>query len=138
MFKKSLILGVVSGLLAGLASVVYQKIYASSLGEGFVDIAKPLAIISGSLFGGLLAGLGFLLLSKWLKMIGEVVFNFAFVLLTFASILAPFAIKLPLEVETPELFPGLMVPMHFFPALAWFTLKPIFINSYDPYKKLFG
>ena len=55
--------------------------------------------------------------------------NFVFAILTFASILGPFATKLPLDVEMPELFPGLTVPMHFFPALAWFTLKPLFIKK---------
>jgi len=31
-----------------------------------------------------------------------------------------------LDVKTPELFPGLAVPMVFFPAMAWYTLKPLF------------
>src|SRR5215212_10280747 len=96
MFKRSLFLGILSGLFAGIASLVYQKVYASSLGEDFASIANPSAIIAISLF---------------------------------ASILAPFAMKLPFDIETPELFPGLIVPMHFFPALAWFTLKPLFIRS---------
>lgn len=138
MFKKSMLLGMLAGMLAGAASIIYQKVYASSLGEDFITIAKPLNIIASSLFAGLLAAIGFFLLSKWLKSKGEVVFNFIFVILTFASIIAPFAITLPLEVETPELFPGLIVPMHFFPALAWFTLKPLFIKSYEPYRKVFS
>jgi hypothetical protein len=138
MFKKSILLGVFAGSLAGVASIIYQKVYASSLGEDFITIAKPVGIIASSVFAGLLAAMGYFLITKWLKESGEVVFNFVFVILTFASIMAPFATTLPLEVETPELFPGLIVPMHFFPALAWFTLKPLFIKSYDPYKKVFG
>jgi len=34
----------------------------------------------------------------------------------------------------PELFPGLVVPMLFFPALAWFTLKPLFIKPGRTYR----
>jgi hypothetical protein len=77
----------------------------------------------------LLASVGYGLLVKWLPKPGEIVFNFALVVLTFASIMGPFAVKLPLDFEQPELFPGLTVPMHFFPALAWFTLKPLFIKK---------
>jgi phosphoglycerol transferase MdoB-like AlkP superfamily enzyme len=52
---------------------------------------------------------------------------FVFVaLLSFASILSVFAFKLPLDLESPELFVGLAIPMHFFPALAYFTLSPFF------------
>lgn len=138
MFKKSLALGIVAGILAGLASLVYQKVYASSLGEDFATIARPASILSISLFAGILAAVLFSLSQFWLKRKGEIIFNFVFVLLTFASILAPFAIKLPFDIEAPELFPGLIVPMHFFPALAWFTLKPLFIRPQEGYGKLFS
>jgi hypothetical protein len=129
MFKRSILLGLTAGLLAAIASVIYQKVYTSSLGADFSVIAKPVNIFTGSVFGGLLAAIGYWLLEKWLKYTGEIIFNFVFVILSFASILAPFATKLPFNIEAPELFPGLTVPMHFFPALAWFTLKPLFIKA---------
>lgn len=129
MFKKLLLLGLVSGLLAGVAALIYQKIYTNSLGADFSNIAKPVNIMITCTLANLLAAVGYGLLTKWLPKPGEIIFNFVFVILTFASILGPFAVKLPLEVETPELFPGLTVPMHFFPALAWFTLKPLFIKK---------
>jgi len=44
-------------------------------------------------------------------------------------LLGPIAVRLPTNIDTPELFPGMVIPMHFFPALAWFTLKPLFIRS---------
>ena len=138
MFKRSLSLGVVAGLLAGVASLIYQKVYASSLGEDFASIARPAGILSISLLAGILAAVLFWTFQKWFKNRGEIIFNFVWMILSFASILAPFAIKLPFEIETPELFPGLIVPMHFFPALAWFTLKPLFIRSGAPYGKLFA
>jgi hypothetical protein len=138
MFKRSLSLGIIAGLLAGLASMVYQKVYASSLGEDFASIAKPVSIISISLFAGIVAAVLFSLSQLWLKRKGEIVFNFVFVALSFVSIMAPFAMKLPFDIEYPELFPGLIVPMHFFPALAWFTLKPLFIKPGTAYGKLFS
>ncbi|THU41126.1 hypothetical protein FAM09_03155 [Niastella caeni] len=129
MFKKLLLLGLVSGVLAGVAALIYQRIYTNSLGADFATIAKPVNIVITTTLAGLLASIGFGLLTKWLPKPGEIIFNFVFVILTFASILGPFAVKLPLEIETPELFPGLTVPMHFFPALAWFTLKPLFVKE---------
>lgn len=138
MIKKSLFLGAVSGILAGIASVIYQKVYAASLGADFAGIAKPFNIIITTVIGGLIAAVGYWLLDKWLKNKGEIVFNLAFSIFSFVSILPALAFKLPLTIDTPELFPGLVIPMHFFPALAWLTLKPLFIKTYEPYKKVFS
>jgi len=129
MFKKLLLMGLVSGVLAGVAGLIYQRIYTNALGADFSTIAKPVNILVVCVLAGLLASIGYGLLTKWLPRAGEIIFNFLFAILTFASILGPFATKLPLEIEMPELFPGLTVPMHFFPALAWFTLKPLFIKK---------
>jgi hypothetical protein len=129
MFKSALALGVISGLLAGIASLVYAHVYHSSLGADFSKVATTVSILASSIIGGALAALGYWTLDKWLKQRGEIVFNLLFVLLSFASMLVAFGAKLPLTLETPELFPGLVIPMHFFPALAWFTLKPLFIRQ---------
>lgn len=134
MFKKALFLGIVSGLLAGLVSLAYAKLYInflgdSSTGAGFSKVASPLGIILSSLAGGILAAIGYWALDKWLKQRGEAVFNFVFVILSFLTILGPFGAKLPLDITSPELFPGMVIPMHFFPALAWFTLKPLFFRK---------
>ena len=129
MFKKALLHGLVSGILAGVAALIYQRVYTSSLGADFSAIVKTVPVFLTCIAGCLLASIGYSLLVKWLPRSGEIVFNFVFVLLTFVSIIGPFAMKLPLEIEAPELFPGLTVPMHFFPALAWFTLKPLFIKK---------
>lgn len=129
MFKKSLLLGIVSGLLAGVAALVYARVYHSSLGADFSKVVVPVKIVSASLFGAVLAAIGYWILDKGLKEKGEIVFNLLFSVLSFVTLLGPFAFKLPLDIETPELFPGMVIPMHFFPALAWFTLKPIFIKK---------
>lgn len=129
MFKRALLLGLVSGILAGVASMIYTKVYFGTNEADFSKVASTVSVLASSTLGGVLAGLGYWLLYKLLKGRGEIIFNFVFTILSFASILMPLAVRLPLDVEFPELFPGLAVPMHFFPALAWYTLKPLFIQQ---------
>jgi ABC-type branched-subunit amino acid transport system permease subunit len=129
MFRKSLALGIISGLLAGIAGVIYSRLYYSINEADFSRVASTVRIIAGSLFGGVLAAIGYTLLDRWLRARGEIVFNLLFTLISFITLLAPIAVRLPRNIDTPELFPGMVIPMHFFPALAWFTLKPIFIKS---------
>ena len=129
MLKKSLALGLISGLLAGIAGVIYAHLYYTINEADFSKVASTINILAGSLFGGVLAAIGYTLLDKWLKTRGEIVFNLVFTLISFISLLAPIAVRLPRNIDTPELFPGMVIPMHFFPALAWFTLKPLFIRS---------
>jgi drug/metabolite transporter (DMT)-like permease len=129
MFKKSLALGIVAGLLAGIAGVIYAHLYYTINEADFSKVASTIRILAASLFGGVLAASGYTLLDKWLKTRGEIVFNLVFTLISFISLLGPIAVRLPLNIETPDLFPGMVIPMHFFPALAWFTLKPLFIRS---------
>jgi ABC-type branched-subunit amino acid transport system permease subunit len=129
MFKKALLLGIVSGLLAGVAGLVYAHLYFTINEADFSKVASSVSILASSLFGGVLAAIGYTLFIKLLKGKGEIAFNLAFTIISFASLLLPIAFKLPLKVETPELFPGMVIPMHFFPALGWYTLKPLFLPS---------
>src|ERR1700735_2277673 len=129
MFKKSLALGIVAGLLAGIAGVIYAHLYYTINEADFSKFASTIRILAASLFGGVLAAIGYTLVDKWLKTRGEIVFNLVFTLISFLTLLGPIAVRLPRNIDTPELFPGMVIPMHFFPALAWFTLKPLFIKS---------
>lgn len=128
-FKPLVSLGVVSGALAGVAAFVYEKVYSSSLGIDFSNIAKPAAIIISCIVGCLVAAVGYWLMSKIFKDKTEPIFNLLFAVLSFLSILPAFAVKLPLDATSPELFPGMVIPMHFFPALAFFTIEPFFIKT---------
>lgn len=123
------LLAVLVGVLSGIAGIIYQKVYIETVGEGFIDIASVKNIMAACLLGAFVAAIGYYLLSLVLKGKTEMVFNILFVILSFASILGPIGFKLPLEQDSPELFPGLTVPMHFFPALGWFALKPFFGKS---------
>jgi hypothetical protein len=129
MLKKLLILGAVSGILAGAVGILYQYVYGISVGDGFTNIAKPVSILISCTLGCIIAAVGYFLLSKVLKSNTEAVFNLLFTTITFATIAGPILFKLPLDIEEPGLFPGLAIPMHFFPALAWYTLKPLFAKS---------
>ena len=129
MFKPLLFLGIVSGVLAGLAAFIYQRVYSSALGVDFSVIAKPAAVVITSTVGCIIAAVGYWILDKLLKDKTEPVFNLLFAVLSFASILPAFSTKLPLDIASPELFPGLVIPMHFFPALAFFTIEPLFIKN---------
>jgi hypothetical protein len=75
----------------------------------------------------LLVGILFWVAIKLLQKTGEIVFNFIFSILSFAAVIIPISLTLPLDIQFPELFPGLAVPMVFFPAVAWYTIRPLFI-----------
>ena len=129
MFKKALLLGIISGLLAGVAGVIYAKIYYTANEADFSKVASTVSILAASLFGGVLAAIGYALADRLLKAKGEIVFNLIFTLLSFASLLLPIGHRFSPPIDTPELFPGMVIPMHFFPALGWYTLKPLFIKK---------
>jgi len=129
MFKKALLLGIISGLLAGVAGVIYAKIYYTANEADFSKVASTVSILAASIFGGVLAAIGYALADRLLKAKGEIVFNLLFTLLSFASLLLPIGHRFSPPIDTPELFPGMVIPMHFFPALGWYTLKPLFIKK---------
>lgn len=129
MYKRSLSLGLVSGVLSGLASVIYQHIYNAAVGADFSNIVTMAAIIVASIFGSSVAAIGYVWFSKWFKSKANQVFNLVFVVFCIITIISPIAFKLPLTVQSPELFPGMTVPMHLFPPLAWLTLHPFFFKD---------
>jgi ABC-type branched-subunit amino acid transport system permease subunit len=128
MFQRSLLLGIVSGALAGIAGIVYARLYYTVNEADFSTVASTFRIFAASLAGGIIAAMGFIVLERWLKSNGEIVFNLLFTILSFVSLLKPISHRLPLTIASPELFPGMVIPMHFFPALGWYTLKPLFFR----------
>ena len=128
MLKRLLFLGFVSGILAGVVSVLYQQLYTHSVGADFSAVAKPVGIVIYSTIGCLVASLGYWGLHRLTKRNTDVVFNLIFVVLSFVTLLGPIKAKLPLDYDRPELFLGLLVPMHLFPVLGWLTLRPMFVS----------
>lgn len=119
--------GLSAGVLTFIGALVFKRIHEFSTYTDFSRVLS-LPVLAGLSVGVcLLAALLFAGLTRWLGRRGEIAFNLLFSVLTFASITFSLAYILPLDMEFPELFPGLAVPMHFFPALAWYTLRPFFV-----------
>jgi hypothetical protein len=124
--KAVFVQSLVAGILAAIAANIYDRIYFFATQVDFSDIINPLTLVGlnvfVSLFGGLLyTGLTFLFKRK-----GAIAFNFVYSVGSFACVIIPIAYTLPLSQPFPELFPGLTVPMVFFPVIAWMTVDPLF------------
>ena len=126
MFKRIFFLGILSGIVAAIAAIIYNRIYFFATETDFSRILNAGSIIGLNLGFCVLVCFLYWVLVYLLKRNGEIVFNFLFFILSFAMVIIPISISLPLDIKNPELFPGLAVPMVFFPALAWHTLRPLF------------
>lgn len=129
MFKRIFFLGLSAGIVAAAAALIYSRIHFFATYADFSRIINPASLVGINLAIGLFAAIGYWLFKIWFKSKGQVIFNLTFSIISFASIMIPFAFTLPLDIQYPELFPGLTIPMHFFPVLAWHTLQPIFIST---------
>jgi hypothetical protein len=127
--KKSLIHGISAGILTAVAGIVYQRVYEDALFLDFSTVINPGSVAGASIFGCMLMAIGYGLLERFNKPNLKGSLNVLITVLSFSSILGPLSISLPLDVEFPEMFPGLAIPMHFFPAMIFFGLYPFFTNS---------
>lgn len=126
MFKKYFFNGLAAGVLSGLAAFLYCRIYVISIEVSYAGIVSPAGIFSAALFAGMLIALFCFGIDRLFKKEMPVLSGLLLFSGALLSIIIPFMISLPLDVERPELFPGLVVPMQLFPVLAWFALKPLF------------
>ena len=126
MFKKYFLHGLISGILAAVAANIYNQIYFFATEADFSRVLGMGRIISLNILLGLLAAFLSWIMNNWQKNKGEFIFNLLFSMGSFALVIIPISISLPLDLKFPELFPGLAVPMVFFPALAWYTVAPLF------------
>jgi len=131
MFRKFFLHALVSGISAAIAANIYDRIYYFATEADFSEILGVTRIISLNFLICLLAAFLNWFMVLWLKQKGEIVFNLLFSIASFALIIIPISISLPLNIKFPELFPGLAVPMVFFPAMAWYTVNPLFRVSTD-------
>ncbi len=95
----------------------------------FSNIVNIISIFVSGTIGSTLAAVGYALFTRLLKNNTDRVFNPAYVIFCIFTIVSPFAFKLSLTVQAPELFPGMAVPVHLFPPLTWLTLRPFFFRE---------
>lgn len=116
----------VAGILAAIAANIYSQIYFFATQIDYSTIINAGSLIGLNLMVSLLAGLLYGLLTFLFNAKGAIIFNFVYSIGSFACLIIPLAITLPLTTPFPELFPGLTVPMVFFPVIAWLTIDPLF------------
>lgn len=125
-WKQTFIMGIAGSLLSSLASIIYLNIYKEALLADFSTIAGIPNIIAACSIGCCLMAVGYKLVVSWkgTKTIGWL--NIVYSIISFATIAGVFGFNLPLDTESPELFPGMIIPMHFFPVLSILTIFPFF------------
>ncbi len=126
MFKKVLYHSLLAGILASVTGIIYNRIYFFATEADFSKVLNTAGIIGLNIMVCIAAGLVYWGLMKSMNKKGEILFNFLFSIISFSCVMIPISISLPLKIQFPELFPGLAVPMVFFPAIAWFTVRPLF------------
>lgn len=124
--KKGLLLGVTSGIVAGGVGTLYNAIYTEAFYVDFSSVLNAGGIFIASIVGCLLMGLGYVVAVRLKRPLLIPILNVLYCILSFASIVGVLDFKLPLTMDGPEAFPGLAIPMHFFPALSFLALVPFF------------
>jgi hypothetical protein len=124
--KSIFIHALVAGILAAIAANIYNQIYFFATQVDYSAIINPGSLIGLNLLVSLVAALLYVLLKLLFRTKGPIIFNFVYSVGSFACVIIPIAITLPLTTPFPELFPGLTVPMVFFPVIAWMTVDPLF------------
>jgi hypothetical protein len=131
MYKRIFFHSLIAGVLAAVACVIYNHIYFFATEADFSRVLNTFSMTGYCISICLIAGFIYWAFLRWLKRTGTIIFNFLFSILSFAAVVIPISVSLPLDIQFPELFPGLAVPMIFFPLIAWYTVQPLFITPVD-------
>ena len=137
MFKNSLFLGITASIVATIACLIYAKFYMGVLYD-FSMLFDLVKVISYYMIFGVSAavvqfGLNYLIKNKkW----ADLILNLLISVVTIGSVLYIMKMDDPQELYDWEKYPdfeyccdffkGFITPMLFFPALGWFTFKPLF------------
>lgn len=118
--------GLAGAALSGIAAVIYNAIYKACFYVDFSAVINSGSIIGACTFACMLIAAGHFIIFKWRGDTLTCIYNVSVFILSFVSMIGVLSFRLPLDVEFPELFGGLAIPMHFFPALAYFSIAPFF------------
>lgn len=130
MTKVIFIQSLVAGILAAIAANIYNQIYFFATRIDYSNIINAVSLIGLNLIVSMMAGLLYWLLTIIFKTKGAIIFNFVYSIGSFVCLIIPLAVTLPLSTPYPELFPGLTIPMVFFPVIAWMTIDPLFKKNF--------
>ena len=125
-FNKDLSLAVASAALSIFACFIYYKIYTKAFYVDFSMVMPAISIIAFCIVASALMTLGYVIFRKWKGEKNMGWLNLVYTAISFATIMVVLTVKLPLDLEFPELFPGLAIPMHFFPVLSFLAIVPFF------------
>lgn len=137
MLKQIFFNGLVSGVLAIIASLVYTNGYFSILVDFSEGVTVP-SIILNCLMVAMGASLLYMLLAKIFKnlIIADFIFNLLFAVASLGMVF--YVLNSPdpeFKNEDAALFidyyKGFIMPMLFFPALGWMIAKPLLIKNND-------
>jgi len=130
LFARSILLGLTAGVLSAVACLIFAMVYKETQYLDFSSLIGTGAYFGACIFGCVLASIGYWTFKRFVPVFGTIIFNLLFTLLTFASILGPISYIWPPEADTEIItyFPMYAMTLHFFPALIWYTLKPLFIK----------
>jgi len=101
----------VAGILAAIAANIYNQIYFFATEIDYSNLINVVSLFSLNIIISLFAGLLYWFLTILFKTRGAIAFNFVYSVGSFVCVIIPIAITLPLSTPSPELFPGLTVPM---------------------------
>lgn len=125
-WKQICIMGIAGSLLSSIACIIYWKFYQEVFLVDYSSIIGFSNIISACLVGCLLMSVSYKVFIQWLGIRSIGWLNLLFGIISFASIIGVMGFNLPLDTQSPELFPGMVIPMHFFPILSLLTIFPFF------------
>ncbi len=134
MFKRIFLLCVSAGLFSALVSFVYVSFYKGIIVD-FTEAAGVKQLLSYNILFAMVACFINFGLSKAIRKEKIASFIFNFILSSISIGLVFYVLKMDdptFKNEDAELmkdfFKGFLMPMLFFPALSWFSFKPLFQN----------
>lgn len=130
-WKNGFLLAILTSSMASVMCIIYNSIYNYAFLTDFSRIINSTSMLSACSFASFAMTLGYILLSKIKDEDAIIWLNPIYIIISFGSIAGVLFYSLPLDIEFPEMFPGLAIPMLFFPVLSLLTIYPIYKKIVD-------
>jgi hypothetical protein len=126
MFRNALFLGITTSVLSSIGAITYAANYNSQIHD-YSGFLSYVSIASACVFVSIFACIMFWAATMLMKNTGEIIFNIVFAFGTMSSIYFP--LNSTIENDSFGYFMVYAIPLHFFPVLSWFVLRPVFIKG---------